>query len=309
MPDKTTLFFPPGRAVRSGVADLNGDGAPDIVVSHVGQNIISVLLNNGDGTYQAPREFAVGAFQQGGPFTLSWPAELSPRPGDRRFQSRRLPDMVVVNTSSSDVSRLAGQRRRHIPAAAPLRRHGGALRAGRRLTQQRRHPRRGRRGFHRVAHRPGRGPARPERRRQLPAADLFQPPEPRANRTNTIRIADVNDDGKNDLVERDFFNGTSVMLGNGDGTFQLDANPIQPASGPGLAVADLDGDGNLDVVTTRNNFERGPVHAGQRGRHFPDEIDVRVRRPVPRGRGRGRFRARCSPTARSSWGCPMDTRT
>ena len=44
------------------VGDLNGDGKPDLVVSDALSNTISVLLGNGDGTFQAPRQFAIGAF-------------------------------------------------------------------------------------------------------------------------------------------------------------------------------------------------------------------------------------------------------
>jgi hypothetical protein len=65
-----------------------------------------------------------------------------------------------------------------------------------------------------------------------------------------VRIVDVNGDGNKDLVEGDQASGTNVLLGNGDGTFRpgahSDAGPDQ-----GLAVADLNGDGIPDVVTTR----------------------------------------------------------
>jgi hypothetical protein len=72
-------------------------------------------------------------------------------------------------------------------------------------------------------------------------------------RTNAIRIADLNHDGNNDLVVRDFVDGTIELLGNGDGTFRLNVNAIQTVNGPGIAIADLNGDGNPDVVTTLNN--------------------------------------------------------
>ena len=37
---------------RVAVADLNGDGKPDLVVANYGDNNVSVLLGNGDGTFQ-----------------------------------------------------------------------------------------------------------------------------------------------------------------------------------------------------------------------------------------------------------------
>ena len=48
------------------LADLTGNGLPDIVVDYADQNIVSVLLNNGDGTFQAPRDYAVGPFLRQG---------------------------------------------------------------------------------------------------------------------------------------------------------------------------------------------------------------------------------------------------
>src|SRR5258708_38339698 len=42
------------------VGDLNGDGVPDLAVVNERPNDVSVLLGNGDGTFQAGRSFAVG---------------------------------------------------------------------------------------------------------------------------------------------------------------------------------------------------------------------------------------------------------
>ena len=72
--------------------------------------------------------------------------------------------------------------------------------------------------------------------------------------SHSVVIADVNGDGKPDLVFADFFSGAGVMLGNGNGTFQPE---VRFASGgqevSGVAVADLNNDGKLDIVVA--NFD------------------------------------------------------
>ena len=65
------------------VGDFNGDGTLDLAVANAGSNNVSVLLGNGDGTFQAPRNFDV-------PFAPAWLAA-----GD--FNGNGLPDLLVVN--------------------------------------------------------------------------------------------------------------------------------------------------------------------------------------------------------------------
>ncbi|MGA9528927.1 MAG: FG-GAP-like repeat-containing protein [Terriglobales bacterium] len=74
---------------------------------------------------------------------------------------------------------------------------------------------------------------------------------------NNVVMADVNRDGIPDMIVCNT-NGYSVFLGNGDGTFTLN-NTYTPA-GTGanfLAVADLTGNGFLDIVATTNYNANG----------------------------------------------------
>ncbi len=77
----------------------------------------------------------------------------------------------------------------------------------------------------------------------------FQPPKIIAqSQPSVIAIADLNGDGKPDLVFT--AGGVQVALGAGDGTF---ATPVLYATGGGtasIAIGDLNGDGIPDIVTS-----------------------------------------------------------
>jgi VCBS repeat protein/FG-GAP repeat protein len=88
----------------------------------------------------------------------------------------------------------------------------------------------------------------------------------RTGNAGSAVIADVNGDGKLDLVTLTG-NGTasfaSVMLGNGDGTFQNLVNYDAGGYGPGsLAVADVNGDGHPDIVVG-NELKWGDPETGE----------------------------------------------
>jgi hypothetical protein len=66
-----------------------------------------------------------------------------------------------------------------------------------------------------------------------------------------VAVGDFNGDGKLDLVTSIYVNGgVSVLLGNGDGTFQPHIDYSTGGDSPWIAVGDFNGDGKLDLVTS-----------------------------------------------------------
>ena len=70
-----------------------------------------------------------------------------------------------------------------------------------------------------------------------------------------MALADLDGDARLDLIATAANGGTSVLLGKGDGTFEA---PVSYGPGAdGLAIADLDGDGLLDVALATGDVLRG----------------------------------------------------
>ena len=65
-----------------------------------------------------------------------------------------------------------------------------------------------------------------------------------------LGVADVNGDGKLDIIVPNDNSSlrSSILLGNGDGTFQPATIPDVPGSATAVAIADLNGDGKLDLA-------------------------------------------------------------
>lgn len=203
----TSLFLPPV-SYNAGafatefvaVADVNGDGKPDLVIaiqnapngSTQSDGLVGVLLGNGDGTFQAPVTYDSGG---NSPFSLAV-ADLN---GDGR------PDIVIPNFCV-----WVGNTCSYTTVGILLGNGDGS----------------------------------------------FQPVvkyDAGTTGSTSVAIADVNRDGKPDLIIADLGAAKiSVLLGNGDGTFQpavlYDAG-VAPYS---VAVADLNHDGKPDVVISGN---------------------------------------------------------
>jgi hypothetical protein len=141
---RSALNVPVGSAPSSvTVADVNGDGHPDLVVTNIISNTVSVLLGNGDGSFRsslnfpifAPTFVAVGDVNgDGRPDLIVGVSSQDSNigvllgNGDGTFQAARLfragtepysvaladlngdghPDMIVANSFSNNVSVLLG---------------------------------------------------------------------------------------------------------------------------------------------------------------------------------------------------------
>jgi hypothetical protein len=81
--------------------------------------------------------------------------------------------------------------------------------------------------------------------------NLFAPPVNYATGTGPyyVVIADTRKNGKQDILVADFSGkSVSILLGKGDGTFEMAQNKTVPAEAASLAFADFTGDGVGDIV-------------------------------------------------------------
>ena len=108
--------FPAGtNPVASVVGDFNQDGNKDLAVANRGSNNVSVLLGNGDGTFQPPVNFPVG----GSPNSIVMDY----------FNGDSIQDLAVANGSNLSISVLLGngngtfQPALNFPAGASARVH------------------------------------------------------------------------------------------------------------------------------------------------------------------------------------------
>ncbi len=89
----------------------------------------------------------------------------------------------------------------------------------------------------------------------------------------SVAIADVNGDGKPDLATaNEHSNTVSVLLGNGNGTFQ---NQVAYATGDtpfSVAIADVNRDGKPDLATTNANSNTVSVLLGNGNGIFQTEV-------------------------------------
>src|SRR5438093_12834327 len=73
------------------VGDVNGDGRPDLVAANYYSNDVSVLLGNGDGTFQAAQSFPTGGMNP----VMAAVGDVN---GDRR------PELEVTNCDNNSAA-------------------------------------------------------------------------------------------------------------------------------------------------------------------------------------------------------------
>jgi len=210
------------------IGDLNGDGRPDLVTANSPAGTLSVLLANGDGTFKAKTDLAIG----GNPASVA----IGDLNGDGR------PDLAVTISASGTVSVLLGNGDGTFGAETDFGTGGPFVAIGDLNGDGK--PDLAVASYNAVSVLLGNGDG------TFGAETEFAT----GPGSTFVAIGDLNADGKPDLVTANgggypsYGSTVSVLLGNGNGTFGARAD-FSTGYGPtSVAIGDLNGDGKPDLA-------------------------------------------------------------
>ena len=288
------------------VGDFNGDGKLDVAVVNGNANTVSVMLGNGDGTFQAKTDFATGSTPRGitvGHFTSSGNLDLAVTNfasntvsvllgvGDGTFQAKKdtavgsgpigiavsdfnndgNSDLVVTNSTdpAGTVSVLFGQGNGSFSTQVAYAVNSTPVSVA-------------------VGDFNGDGVMDLVVANNNTNANVVTVLLGNANGTFgakaslavgsdpvSVAVADFNNDLKLDIVVADQQGNTvSVVLGNGDGTFQSHVEYFTAASPNGVVVGDFNGDGKLDLAVSAGNGNTVSVLWGMGDGTFVGQVNA-----------------------------------
>jgi hypothetical protein len=215
-------------------ADFSGDGNLDLAVADHGSNTVSILLGKGNGNFEAHVDYATGSGPQ---------AVVA---GD--FNHDGKPDLAVANNTGNTVSILLGNGdgtlQTHVDyptGIAPVSLTAGDFSGDGKLDLAVANS-----GSNTVSVLLGNGDGTFHTRVDFATGNL----------PLSVTTGDFNGDGKLDLAVANnnskFVPGTvSILLGNGDGTFQPHVDSRTGQGPVSVAAGDFNGDGKLDLAVTR----------------------------------------------------------
>jgi hypothetical protein len=267
------------------VGEFNSDGVPDLAVANRGgwgDGSISVLLGNGDGSFQSPRNFAAAArpwsvsagdVNADGSLDLvvanagSGNISVLLGNGDGTFQASRnsdagstptsvaighfntdgMPDLAVANSGPNSVCVLLGNGDGTFQVAVPF----GWGGAGTTPTSQ------------------------------------------------SVAVGDFNGDGHGDLaVANEDYNHVSVLMSNGDGTFQEHVAFGAGGGSSAVAVADFNNDGRPDLAAANTDSNSLSVLMNNTAFRMHNELIV-----SREGNGSGAVTSWSTPTSSNEIDC------
>jgi hypothetical protein len=221
------------------VADFNGDGILDIVVGEGNPDgsgyFVAFYQGKGDGTFNPPVLSRTSAFSA--PTSIFGPADFN---GDGKpdliisgYLGFSVSSAVLLNNGDGTFSqqKLFGEGDYGGPGAVGDFAGDGKLDLIQLGCSQ---------GFCNLFYLSGNGEGSFGKSHVIDGIDTF-------TGSNAVAVGDFNGDNKLDFVVT-ASSTVQIFLGNGDGTFR-DPTTIPNISGEYIAAADLNGDGNLDLVT------------------------------------------------------------